>query len=430
MSSVSSRFFKAKAWALLHDPPNKMWIITGKGRCTEGWHLNTDAHEEESASIWYHLGLTDPFGDMNDKNDPAYKLVKEADVISALMDRWLLNNIEGDNKGIFKYNKLHNIFDPEHSIDLPDNIDCNKVKAYIEELRKITDDIYSKVKGFNNDEKARIIYHALYVLYELNWINNELPPSLADTRVPTHTVFDHDYAAAAVVNMLGPSGDIGGYLVDVDIPSIQRIVNSARKAGDFWAGSWLVSMLAWLTVWPLVWKYGPDIIVRPTLRLNPIYHITLLNKLRDNYNYSGSLANVIYNFYLKTIFEINQPSEGMDVNNLLIKEPIIPGSITLLLPRDDFKDVTEIEKEINENFKKVYDCISTWALSGKATDYCSHILTDDKDNSIDNPFLKISNHLYNDLKDSGIFNDLISIKINAVNLSDVYKCLLHYLDHD
>ena len=52
-------YFKAKAWALLHDPPNKMWIIMGRGRCFSEQYLRSEAHEEEAAEFWYKLGFTD-----------------------------------------------------------------------------------------------------------------------------------------------------------------------------------------------------------------------------------------------------------------------------------------------------------------------------------------------------------------------------------
>ncbi|MGC8570309.1 MAG: type III-B CRISPR-associated protein Cas10/Cmr2 [Caldivirga sp.] len=422
-------YFKAKAWALLHDPPNKMWVIMGRGKCFSEQYLRSGAHEEEAAAFWYKLGLADPFGDMHDVNDPVYKLVKNADAVSASMDRWLLESIMGatSENEVFKYARLHNIFNPTLVEDLPDYIDCSKVNAYSSFFHfngnKGVLDYLDTITDVN--EKARAKYHVFYALYELAWINNGLPPSLADTRIPTHTVFDHDYATALTVNMLWPNGDISGYLVEVDIPGIQRIVNAARKTGDFWAGSWLISILAWLTVWPLVWEYGPDVVIKPTLRLNPVYHVTLINALKRRKVDIKVIEGMLSSFYTGTIF--NLKSEVPDLSLLLIKEPIIPGTITMILPRDAAKDVNELRSRIITNFNNAYTCLVEWAFTGKVKDdYCMDVLYSEQGevNDGNNVFLKIARKLYSEFKDSGIFSNLISTRVNAINLNEVYQCLI------
>ncbi|WP_243675415.1 type III-B CRISPR-associated protein Cas10/Cmr2 [Vulcanisaeta distributa] len=42
-------------------------------------------------------------------------------------------------------------------------------------------------------------------------------------------------------------------------------------------------MVIWLTIWPpLVWRFGPDILIRPTTRLNPLYYAFLAASLSLN----------------------------------------------------------------------------------------------------------------------------------------------------
>ena len=422
------KYFKAKAWALLHDPPNKMWVIMGKGRCLHEQYLRTGAHEDEAAAIWYKLGLTDPLGDMHDVNDPAYRLVKHADAVASSMDRWLLGEAVSQG-GVFRYSKLHNIFNPSYSIELPNNVDCGAVSRHVETLRSVM----NSLSNFNdNVEKARVKYHALYALYELTWINEGLPPSLADTRMPTHTVFDHSYATALTINMLWSDGEVNGYLVEVDIPGIQRIVNSARKAGDFWVGSWLVSMLAWLTVWPLVWEYGPDLVIRPTLRLNPIYHATLIGALSttlprtlERDNIIDTIKNITSRFYLKTM--INIDVKETDITQQFIREPIIPGTMTLIMPSIAASDEGKVVEILSGNFERAYNCLLNLAFNGEVNDkYCTDVLPRKIDDGGDT-LLKISRKLYSMLNKSGVFKDLISVRINAVNLHDVYECLLSHI---
>ncbi|PVU72158.1 type III-B CRISPR-associated protein Cas10/Cmr2 [Vulcanisaeta sp. SCGC AB-777_J10] len=370
------------------------------------------------------------------------------------MDRWMLEKIAASlgetGRPIFKYSKLHNIFNPKLSKDLPKDINCEEVKRYTGTMKSIISTAIKVLSKYDKTEQARTVYHLFYALYELKWIEQGLPPSLAETRMPTHTVFDHNYAAAMTVNMLWPNGNIGGYLVEVDIPGIQRIVNSARKAGDFWAGSWLVSMLAWFTVWPLIWKYGPDIVVKPTLRLNPIYHVTLSRKLIELEKSLGEnlpkgeetgqgrtsdeekrlpseiFLEEIRKFYGNIIFGWAKDSKIPE--QLLLSNPIIPGTIILLLPAEAAKNEDELKDEIKKHFDNAQQCLTQWALTGSITNECGDLaILLEKAQSSGNKFLQMVERIYNDLKDAKVFDDLIQVRINTVNIGTIHECLQNYL---
>jgi len=440
-------YFKAKAWALLHDPPNKMWILLNNLRCLEKPQSGAEfseacvktLHEKEAETFWEEIGFKKFFGDVaqSSSNSSICELVKNgADPLSASMDRLMLGKIAEllceTGRPIFKYSKLHNIFNPKLSKDLPKKIDCKEVKNYVKAMKNIISNAIEVLSKYDKTEQARTIYHLFYALYELKWIEQGLPPSLAETRMPTHTVFDHNYAAAMTVNMLWPSGNIGGYLVEVDIPSIQRIINSARKAGDFWAGSWLVSMLTWFTVWPLVWKYGPDIVIKPTLRLNPIYHVTLSRKLIElEKSLSDAFLKEIKEFYGNMIFSKVKVGKVSIDEWTLLSNPIIPGTITLLLPAEAAKNEDELKDEIKRRFDNAQQCLTQWALTGGSiTDECGDLailLELEKVQSSGNKFLQMVERIYNDLKDAKVFDDLIQVRINTVNIGTIHECLRNYL---
>ena len=426
-------YFKAKTWALLHDPPNKMWVILGGGRCFEKAYLNGKAHVEEAASLWYNVGLTDPFGDLKDwQASIYYQLVDDTDRLAASMDRWLLGKLLGheQDKNVFKYYRLHNIFNPKLSRELPTSIDCDAVKKFANTIQNLLDEVKDLGKlGCDRDCRARVAYHVLYALYEVEWIKHELPPSLADTRVPTHTVFDHNYATATLVNMLWPNRNIGGYLVEVDIPGIQRIINSARKTGEFWAGSWLVSMLAWLTVWPLVWEYGPDIVVKPTLRLNPIYHVTLTRRLRQmNDSLGKDLLREFWHFYSNVVFKVSAPINEAS----LLSSPIIPGTIILLLPTEAASNENDLRNAILKYFDNAQKCLVEWALGESLSEDCGGVreILEVK-HGVQHPFLNFANKIYAQLRDAKVFDELIQVRVNAVNLGSLYDslrtCIQRYL---
>ncbi len=424
------KFFKAKAWALLHDPPHKMWAILnlakyGDERPPPGEDpeklKKLQQHVKEAVDLWHDVGLAQHFGPIT-TDEKISDLVKEADRTSSTMDRWFFDQIRwaiGKRDILFKYMSLHNIFDPSLKIELPEGVNIDKVREFAQEIKKILDNLE---KG---GENYKLAYHLFYSLYELTWIRKEFPPSLAETRIPTHTVFDHLYATASVVNMLWPKGDeVGGYLVEIDIPQIQRVVNAARKAGDFWAGSWLVSMLTWLTAWPFVWKYGPDVMIKPTLRLNPTYLYTLSSKLSRQETVYQSFKSAVKRLF--SFWDAESLEELMTV-------AFIPGTALLLLPPDAEKEVQRVE----DAFREVQRVVLDWALTGAVDcdgikDYLAHEscvafrdMFGDAE-STEEMFLKVASKIRESL-DREFFADLISVRVTAVDLRQVYSCVKEFI---
>ncbi|ABW02342.1 type III-B CRISPR-associated protein Cas10/Cmr2 [Caldivirga maquilingensis] len=267
MSSINS-FFEKKLLALMHDPPNKMWmIINGKDHEKEAGRIYNDIFKE--TGIREFTGGVPPY---KDYNNPTTRIIKEADLLASSFDRWVFLKPSGANY-VVKNIRYLNIFKPATHLKYEiKNQDIN-IDNYVKNINDILKKLNSNIK-----DNPRAVYNLLYALYESEWVKLGLPPSLADTRAPTHDVFDHDYATVMIMNWL-LNGKFSGYYVVGDIPGVQQFIMASRKAGDLWASSWVISMTIWLTLWPLIWHYGPDILIRPTARLNPLYYTFLAASL-------------------------------------------------------------------------------------------------------------------------------------------------------
>lgn len=314
-------YFLTKSFVLLHDPPDKMWDLPGH-----------EARAKELFRRIFNVGIS----------SEVENVAKAADVFSASLDRFVYLVRGGD---YVKYWKLHNIFNPRQYVELPS--DYEKIREKAEEYRG---DLIKRLTACR-ERKFRECYHALYALYEALWIVKGLPPSLADTRAPTHDVFDHLYAAAMVSNWLMEGEKPRGYLVSLDVPGVQDFISGARKAGDFWAGSWALSMAVWLTVWPFAWEFGPDVLLRPTARFNPIYHAFLSTRLEG-------IRDVLERLYEK--FGVNPESA--------VVQPIIGERAILVLPPFRLSGgkavgwgVGEVEEAIVKSFKDALRCINAIA---------------------------------------------------------------------
>jgi CRISPR-associated protein Cmr2 len=87
----------------------------------------------------------------------------------------------------------------------------------------------------------------------------------ADTRVPDHSLWDHLSITAAIAGALPRPA----FLV-FSLGPVQEFIAQARKTQDLWAGSYLLSYLAWAAMRPLCEELGPDCILYPSLRGQPL----------------------------------------------------------------------------------------------------------------------------------------------------------------
>lgn len=333
-------FFLTKAYALFHDPPDKMWGLKG--------------HEERAWDMFNKVRRGSPLD--GELPEWAREVVKLADRMAASMDRYAFYS--GGGEGV-KYDKLHNLFNPRlwRALAPPDP---GKVAEYVENLG-------GRVRAAKGPREA---YHVLYALFEALWIDEGLGPSLADPRAPTHDVFDHLYATAMVANWLLAGGKPSGYFVTLDVPGVQDFVKAGRKAGDIWAGSWALSMAVWLTVWPFAWEYGPDVLLRPTARLNPYY-----------YAFAAARGlGVEHGVFAKLLSPYVKGESFYDLVNFAVVQPLIGERAQIVLPPyrvegdkiASWGGAEEVREAVRDRFKRAVECLTHFAKGqrGAGDEYC------------------------------------------------------------
>jgi CRISPR-associated protein Cmr2 len=87
----------------------------------------------------------------------------------------------------------------------------------------------------------------------------------ADPRIPTHSLWEH----AAVMSCFAGAGEQPALLL-FTIASVQEFVTAARRTQDSWMASFLHSWLAWAAMQPIVSQLGPDAVISPCLRYQPL----------------------------------------------------------------------------------------------------------------------------------------------------------------
>lgn len=88
----------------------------------------------------------------------------------------------------------------------------------------------------------------------------------ADTRVPDHTIWDHLDLTSAFAGAFAADPEGVPALLSFSLGPVQEFIAAARKMDDLWAGSHLLSRLAWEAMRPICEALGPDAILFPRLR--------------------------------------------------------------------------------------------------------------------------------------------------------------------
>ncbi len=88
----------------------------------------------------------------------------------------------------------------------------------------------------------------------------------ADTRVPDHSIWDHLDLTSAFAGAFAADPDGEAALLTMALGPVQGFIEAARSTSDLWAGSHLLSRLAWEAMKPVCQALGPDAILFPRLR--------------------------------------------------------------------------------------------------------------------------------------------------------------------
>jgi len=332
--------YDLKIAALLHDPPHKPFVL--------------ERYEEEAKVLASKLFGNEISGLIRDDR------IKIADRISSGLERWILRVLMDEKQipRLFECStfKIKNIIAPSLEKEISRGA-CDLTLTYEEYV----DDLKN---GLNALSERKLIYHMLYFLYEPLWILKGLPWNPADAQVPTQSVFDHDYATAAIVNWtFQSSGHVRGLLVGLDVPGVQEFIASSRKIRDAWISSYIVSALIWYAVIEVVDRLGPDVLLMPSSRMNIFYSYWLKDKLARTQGCEKLGKHVEE---VEKLFYISDKVLEM-FNKLDIPPyPILPGRATLVLPSGEqlrnLLGVEDLRKYFVERFGE------GWKLLWKAAE--------------------------------------------------------------
>jgi len=314
-----------KIVAFLHDPPGKALVLRS---------VPHTSHEQLAKAL-QRIALGRPANDADEK-DRATK----ADHIASAADRV---NFPGGATAY--WDKV----DPTLTHPLSAEAQAQPVQLPTQNLQQLDDEVQEEAGQrilqpwvdslkAHPDKEKRLYFHIWRLLYEelarrtslKGWVR--LLP--ADTRQPDHPLEQHLSISAAIADALPKPA----FLV-FSIGPVQESIAAARRTQDLWMGSWILSYLSWKAMERLADEFGPDVIVFPSLRGQPLC-----------------------DWWLNKTYGLPCQPVSTDLGR-----PTFPNRFLALLPaKEASKAAQEAEKTVQEEWKRlaqeVYNALTSTSI--------------------------------------------------------------------
>lgn len=251
---VNKDFWLLKINALLHDPPIKPFNIKG--------------HETQASQFAKCLNIK-----LN-KQD-----FKEADWIASAADRLNFPSYNSNSIGGADFIKKPYLTHPLSGESL--NLGSNFLPTQINHAQLSTV-MQSSLNSIPSNIKADP--KKLYLWLWRNWsdqIQKEQDNQLevfwnllpADTRIPDHSIWIHQ----ALTSAIAATNSQPAFLLSTLGP-VQSFISAARRTQDLWIGSYLLSYLNWTAIEVIADRLGPDAVIFPNLKGQPLCDRWLLQQ--------------------------------------------------------------------------------------------------------------------------------------------------------
>ena len=347
-------FWKNKIRAFLHDPPDKIVILSDPMSVVE-----FRDHRKRRNEILGELKFREDRG--------VGKQIRYADETASSLQRIDLEEIDGKNLSSTFY-KIHGndyIFVGEpvlrHPITgktkeyeylkaiLPKDekspeypIEFDRIVKIILEAEKEAFSELISIADKIGDDKDKIRYFVIWRFYpkllkiklverlkelcEFEEICERIAEDLINLTAyslsPDHTLFDHADATSVIFGAMEKGTPA---LLMFKLTPVQDFIKNARKERDLWAGSHLLSYLTFKAIKVVVDKYGPDAVIFPHLRGQPFFDKEFEEKFKE-------VSDAVKDFNL---------NEKLRIAN-------IPNKFLAIVGTDGNKSLTNLKNEIKD----------------------------------------------------------------------------------
>ena len=293
---MSTEYWRAKIWGLLHDPVLKA--------------LHEDNSEPGENSFYEQLEAMKPWIEINRiPEESAGKVLKNillAECIASASDRAAIGSVtakinyapsERRNNGLDITHLLSGATQ-EFKIREHQTLITSSRKDYLAEkqqqlLQLIPKELQTADITDNIAQIKKLYWWLWRCLPQATcdlFNDSSLMLMPAETGLPDASIWSHVSMTSALAGALAgydltleevkqcPTNQPVShpYLAVFSFSPVQELIKASRKMRDFWAGSWLLHYLSAKVCWKLANQYGPDTLLYPSLYQQPLIDHWLL----------------------------------------------------------------------------------------------------------------------------------------------------------
>ena len=297
-------FWKRKLLAFLHDPPCKP--------------LDLRRHEEIAWQFCKGENISE-------EEKELFNSIKDADHMASAADRMSFkrsvcsNKFTGKPGQTFKHPlcgtelQMNNLPTLEYAVELLQNA-VGGVKA---------------PEGEN-------YWKNIFFLYWRRWMENAaeadsatasmFPYYPAETRLPDHSIWHHMSLASALQGCRNSDGKIKPSFLLFTLGPVQSFIAQARSTRDLWSGSYMLSWLTSRAMKAVADINGPDSVIFPSLRGQPVFDVQYRDELYSKIMYKDdSLWKRMYN---------DGTAEEKEASAKKLLTPTLPNRFLAVLPEE------------------------------------------------------------------------------------------------
>lgn len=155
----------------------------------------------------------------------------------------------------------------------------------------------------------------------------------ADPRIPDHSIWDHASLASAIAGTWDKEERRHRpALLLFTISSVQEFLMTARRTQDLWMGSYLLSYLTWEAIKVIADKCGPDCLIYPDLRGQPLTDLWIHQSFRINEKSLWDALNLDKPVFLEP--QANGLGEELKIASF-------PNMFTAIVPKERASDLAQ-----------------------------------------------------------------------------------------
>ena len=319
-------FWKRKLAAFLHDPPSKALDIY------------THADRAEKAMQAVHLGTP----------EERHAWEHKADHTAASADRFPFP--DGRKASVScAFDGVRNAF--HHPLDGRKELPFGGRFITVEQGSENEQTTQPVLHGFDNlteAEQWRAQFFAHWRLWfgaaaSRDWRMAYLP---ADTRIPDHSIWTHMQMVSALDGCRAAGGGLQPAFLKFQLGPVQDFIQAARSTRDLWSGSYLLSWLMAHGLAALSLKMGPDTVVFPSLRDQPLVDLALKGEVWDRVKIGGQ--------------SVWDSHTCMDWSRAELLTPNLPNVCLAIVPADRAAELAKhVEDAIQAEWKRIAESVWT-----------------------------------------------------------------------